>query len=443
MSILGYIKNNLNDLPYPVGKVIANLPQGIKPGFGNSYLSKKNDIVLSESFNRLEIESFVFSKVKFISEYAYNNVPFYNQIYRENDVNPSRFRSFEDIYELPIIRKSDLQSVDIEYRSSERKSRYVVNTGGSSGKPLSFYIEPSSIPHEWAHMHTIWERVGFDSSCLRVVFSGRSDFSEVLKYDSVRHQLNVNIYSGWENIAEKLLLCHEYYKPRYLHGYPSAIFDFVLWLDRHKHPLLKIFQRSIDAIFLGSEFPSPQQRERVEQLLNIETISWYGHTERAVLAGEIEKNSYQPFITYGFSEANNTGDSFSLVSTSYYNLASPFIRYDTEDLIKPKLCNGFLTSFNIESGRSGDHILDKFGRKIFLTALIFGRHHKLFDYCSFLQVEQKVAGHAKIYFVRSSSIELTQPSDYFDSMNVNVAFDFFEISEPIRTPSGKVQLLIK
>ncbi|CAK2050558.1 phenylacetate-CoA ligase [Vibrio crassostreae] len=441
--MLSYIKSNLTNLPFSLGKQIAKLPQEFKPGFGKGYKNKRDDIISSQGFNKSELELFVFSRVKFISEYAYNNVPFYHDLYRENGVNPNRLSCFNDILELPIVKKSDLQNVDIEYRSSKRKSRYIVNTGGSSGTPLSFYIEPSSIPHEWAHMHTIWERIGFEPSSLRVVFAGRSDISDVLQYDSARHQLNVNIYSGWEVIAEQLLLKYKHYRPRYLHGYPSAMFDFILWLDKNQHPLLGAFKNSIDAIFLGSEYPSPQLRDKVEILLDARSISWYGHTERAILAGEVEKQSYEPFITYGFTEANNSNGVFSLMSTSYYNLASPFIRYDTEDIISPTFHDGLLIKFNIESGRSGDYILDNSGAKIFLTALIFGRHHKLFDYCSFLQVEQTVAGYAKVYFVRSNHTQIIHPASLFDSLNVNVIFDFCEINEPIRTPSGKVQLLIK
>ena len=50
----------------------------------------------------------------------------------------------------------------------------MVNTGGSSGESLNFYILPSSIPLEWAHMHTIWEVLGFRTWKPKLYFGGRN-----------------------------------------------------------------------------------------------------------------------------------------------------------------------------------------------------------------------------------------------------------------------------
>lgn len=68
--------------------------------------------------------------------------------------------------------------------------------GGSSGEPLEFYVEPNSVGHEWAHMHSIWAQVGFKQSHLRIVFGGRSNVKNVVQYDLARHQINVDLYSG-------------------------------------------------------------------------------------------------------------------------------------------------------------------------------------------------------------------------------------------------------
>ena len=443
MSILTVIKDNFSNLPYSIGNKIAALPIELKPGFGFKYSKRKKEISNFEVLEQNKKEMFIFERVKNIAVFANRNIPFYRDIYRENNVNPEKFTNFNDISNLPIIRKSDLQSVDIEYRSSFQKSRYIVNTGGSSGNPLSFYIESNSIPHEWAHMHTIWERIGFNPNSLRLVFSGRSNVKDIIQYDSVRHQLNIDIYAGWNVIADKLFLMMKYYNPKYLHGYPSAIFDFIFWLDENSHPLLEIFRDKIESIFLGSEYPSPYLRDEVEKLINAKTISWYGHTERAILAGEINKGQYCPFLSYGFSEAKNNNGKYHLISTSYYNLASPFIRYDTEDLIVPKYNNNLLEYFHIESGRNGEYILDKIGIKVYLTALIFGRHHALFDYCSNIQVKQTIKGFASIFYVKRNSNIKIQAFELFDTSNIDIEFKFIETSEPLKTNSGKVQLLIK
>src|SRR5690606_3399393 len=140
----------------------------------------------------------------------------------------------------------------------------------------------------WAHMHHIWSALGFKQHDLKVVFGGRADVRDVAQYDSARHQVNVDLYKGWPIIADKLIGVFKKYSPSYLHGYPSSIFDFVIWLDSNKHPLLDVLRQSIKGMFLGSELPAPPLREEVERLLNCRSVSWYGHTERSILAYEKE-----------------------------------------------------------------------------------------------------------------------------------------------------------
>jgi len=324
-----------------------------------------------------------------------------------------------------------------------RSSRSLENTGGSSGEPLNFYVEPSSIPHEWAHMHKIWRRVGYRPRDLKIVFGGRSTIQNVLDYDALRHHFAADIYAGWAAVADKIMALPFYSRPKFLHGYPSAIFDFVQWLEAQRHPLLAILRSEIEGLLLGSEYPSPEVRIKTEKLLDCSSASWYGHTERAVLAFEDEEKSlYRPFLTYGFVEAASNEDGQRLIGTAYYNHASPFIRYDTGDLVEADVVEGVVESFRIVKGRSGDFIEDKYGNKVFLTGLIFGRHHRIFDYCRHIQVAQDTPGSAIIYVVPKGA----EPDNWdalFDRTNVHLDFTFRPVAEPFRTPAGKIPLLVK
>lgn len=446
MNYLNFVKNNFTKLPYPIGKVVSYIPYEYRPGLRNIYTARKAEMSEVETYDNEAYKKFVFLRTKKIATYAYQHIPFYRELYKTNNVSPDLFADFSDLKDLPIINKSDLQEVPLEFRSNLSVKGSLANTGGSSGAPLSFYIQPDSIPHEWAHMHTIWHKLGYKQSDLKIVFGGRANVKNIIEYDAVRHQLTVDIYQSAEKIADKLYTMMRFFKPKYLHGYPSAIFDFVIWLDINCHPLLNVFRNTIKGMFLGSEYPSPQLRTRVESLLKAKSVSWYGHTERAILA--YEKNSefnYSPFITYGFAEALETSNSndFELVGTSYYNYASPLIRYNTNDKIAPTIRDGLLESFQITKGRNGEFILDIDGNKIYLTALIFGRHHNIFNYAQHIQVKQVKKGEATIYI--SSEKELS--NDFIianmDLTNVNIKFNLIVISSPIKTKASKVPLLIK
>lgn len=445
MSYISFAKQHLTRIPYSFGKYIALVPYGIRPGMSTIYPLRKSEIANFNEFNSEKYKHFIFEKVKNISVYAYTHIEFYKKFYKASGVNPNQFSHFNNLFELPIISKAELQAVPIEERSNMQLKKSIANTGGSSGQPLSFYIEPSSIPHEWAHMHTIWAKLGYKQNDLKIVFGGRADVKNTMEYDAVRHQLTIDIYKNPQQIADTLLGNFQKYKPKYLHGYPSAIFDFIIWLDLNKHPLLAILKQYIQGMFLGSEFPSPILRKKVEELLSCSSVSWYGHTERAVLAYEKdEQYTYSPFVSYGFAEAiKNEQDDFSLVATTYHNYASPLIRYDTSDLIEPNTQDGLLVDFKISSGRNGEYVLDRHLNKIYLTALIFGRHHSIFDYVQHVQVKQIEAGKVTFYITSSHNYSHEFLIDKMDLSNVDLEFSFEVIQSPIKTAAAKVPLLIK
>lgn len=446
MSYISFIKNNFTRVPYRVGQYVSYLPYGYRPGISRIYKQRKHDISSLSVFDQEEYKSFVFPRMKHIAVNAYKNIPFYKELYTQNDVNPERFTSFEDLTSLPIVCKSDLQSVPLEFRSNLNIDKSIANTGGSSGQPLSFYIQSDSVAHEWAHMHTIWGKLGYKQSDLKIVFAGRADVRGVVDYDAVRHQLTVDIYKSPKQIADTLYKVFNKFKPKYLHGYPSAIFDFIIWLEVSDHPLLEVFKNNIKGIFLGSEYPHPQLREKVERILKCNSVSWYGHTERAVLAYEkSEKYSYSPFPSYGFSEAVdlNRDQVYELIGTSYYNFASPLIRYNTNDLIEPKFTYSILTEFKISQGRSGEYVTDINGNKVYLTALLFGRHHEIFNYVQHIQIKQISMGKVRLYITTDDRHPEAFLINKMDLNNVNIEFEFKIISSPIKTNAAKVPLLIR
>lgn len=442
MSIAVFLKNNLKNIPPSIGKQINKIPYGVRPGIGKIYTQRKQEISQNE---RIDQKKFVFERVKALVEHSYNNIKFYKEYYDKNNFHPSQLMSFDDIVKIPVITKAILNEYPLEDRSFPVPGRYIVNTGGSSGTPFGFYIEPSSMGHEWAHMHTIWEKLGYKPSDLKIVFGGRSDVSSLVEYDVVRNHFAIDIYADYKPVCEKLKQILKKHAIKYLHGYPSSIYDFAIYCENNDKEVTELLRKNLVGAFLGSEYPHKHYREKIETVFGIKTISWYGHTERAILAYEKYSHfEYYPFLTYGYTEVlkNQVGEN-ELISTSYYNFASPLIRYNTEDLVEnPKYNNGILESFQILKGRNGEFVQDLNGKNINLTGLIFGRHHQLFNFSKFIQVKQLEVGHIEINYV-SDQIDEATAATLFDQANLNFKLSFKKIPEPIRSVSGKVSLLIK
>ena len=139
-------------------------------------------------------------------------------------------------------------------------------------------------------------------------------------------------------------------------------------------------------------------------------------------------------MTYGLAEVEDG----HLLGTSYHNFDMPLIRYDTGDLVE-EVDGGF----KIKEGRNGDFIEDKNGKKIPLTALIFGRHHKAFDVADYVQIAQTEPGKATLVVSGSQNVLVGKPmSELFDLTNVAIDFDMELVDKPIRTAAGKLKLKV-
>ena len=204
MSLAIFLKNNLKSIPPQVGLRINKIPYSLRPGLGRVYRERKKQLAVFDFLSETEKKKFIFNRLFKLSNYAYEKIKFYREFYDLKSFNPKTLSSFDDIQRIPIINKTVLNNYAIEERSTNRKGRYIVNTGGSSGSPFSLYIEPTSMGHEWAHMHHIWEKLNYQPTDLKLVFGGRSDLKNPVEYDVVRNHFAVDIYADYNIVAGRL-----------------------------------------------------------------------------------------------------------------------------------------------------------------------------------------------------------------------------------------------
>ncbi len=427
------IKSIFEKIPPSIGVPFSNIPFSIR--LGRQYAQKKSKIQyfldLGEEQKGLYIEKSFGELLHFFSE----NLDFYRSLL------PSKLElSFSNV---PIISKTTLKTVSIDERSVRKFAFAKFNTGGTSGRPLDFFLEKGYYAREWSHMHFLWERIGYKYNQPKITIRGKK-LNSLIQYNYNQNEFLLDAYADLKNSDFEILLkVFKRYKPTFIHGYPSSIFYFIKSVEMRYPTLFEFLQKTIKGIMFSSEYPAPLYRKYIEEAITENTISWYGHTEAVILAGELyNKYEYVPFLSYGLAEAININGCYHLVGTCFANKASPFIRYDTEDLIEPNFSNsGYLNSFRVKEGRIGEFVIDNKGNLISLTGLIFGKHHKLFDFIDFLQVKQPSPGKLTVYF--SSKLEIQFPDILFDTSNILIDFSFEQYKEPIKTSLGKVPLLIK
>lgn len=425
-----------------LGSRINRLPYTLLPKIGRLYNHYRRSI--SNYNNETNKKEYIFSNIHQVVEYALNNIEFYRTFYKSKGFTFEQLQSFDDISKIPLLTKGDLLNVPIDERSVLIPNIKIVNTGGSTGVPLSLYKSSDSRIKEMAFYHSAWSKLGYSKDKIRMQFVGRQK-STGLKYELARNEFRVSVYEPFQDLLKSLSIVNKRRVVEFIQGYPSVIYEFALYCMMHPEEYSKsMLNNSLKGIFFNSEYPQPLFLQTIKDFFCVPVIASYGHTEGVVLAFDYGFG-YMVNQAYGYAEAVEMKDGVHLVGTTYDNFASPLIRYDTDDLMDDiTIDSGILQSFKMTTGgRIGQYVEDKEGKKLSLTGLIFGKHHDLFDYCSQLQVSQKNRGEIIIYYVPIRELPSNiPPSQLFDSAGLKLDISFKKIDQPIKTTSGKVLLLV-
>ena len=312
--------------------------------------------------------------------------------YRELQDTVSRLRPFEALKAFPLVSKADLAENLQHYlpRGFEHIPHYACATGGSSGNQLHFYVDDDSHAVEMAFMHRQWMRVGYTTRARKATFRGvpfpNLRPGEYWQANPIYHELQFSPFHLSESTMSAYIEKLFRFKPQFLHGYPSALIllaEYVLRNDIDVSPL------PLRAVLLGSEPVYPGQHETLERAFCCRAYSWYGHSERAVLAGECEEDrAYHVFPDYGVAEIltkdgrpAEPGERGEITGTGLLNRAMPFIRYRTEDIARKRApecgCGRHWDRFDAVEGRKQEYVVGRTGARISPTAL--NMHSAVFD----------------------------------------------------------------
>lgn len=283
-------------------------------------------------------------------------------------------------------------------------------------------------------MHTIWKKLGYRYTDLKLAIRGKNLGKRPFAYNPVHNEYIINTYLAVKDYADELKRLFEKRHPKWFHGYPSSIYQFILECEGAlgADGTRQLFN-GVVGLLLSSEYPHPYMLKKFGEY-GLKWVSWYGHSEMAILAWADAQMVYHPFVTYGLAEVQDG----HLLGTGYHNFDMPLIRYDTGDLVE-EVPGGF----RVKEGRSGDFVEDKNGKLIPLTALIFGRHHKAFDVADHVQIRQPEAGKATLVVSGSrDALAGLAMHELFDLTNVAIDFEMEIVDKPIRTAAGKLKLKV-
>ena len=426
-----------NYIPFCVGRWAVNIPFSWR--LGKEYTKTMNKI---QEYNLLSLDeknAYILSKLNKIISYATTKFDVYYKLYSEHGLVGKKLKYLDDFIQYPIITKEMVR------RFTGFNGAMRVNTGGTSGEPMSFFLDKYAFAREWAHMHYLWQLRGYNHTDIKITLRGKNIGNKGIVYNPVHNEFIINTYKPVFSLKDELLTLFSKHEIKYVHGYPSTIYGFFKELEECLNVYEKdiITNKGLTCLF-GSEFPLLYMIQYLQNNWMFNYLSWYGHSEMAVLAVDNENNQqYKPLQTYGHVEVEDD----MLIGTSYNNFDMPLIRYDTGDRVKAeKDISGNVKYFQIEGGREGDYVIDRKGKKISLTALIYGRHHKVFDIAKYVQVSQEKNGKVILYITldegMKTKINSNTVDDLFDLTYVDIEYAFKFLDTPVRSKVGKLRLKI-
>ncbi|MHB2266469.1 phenylacetate--CoA ligase family protein [Aliihoeflea sp. PC F10.4] len=335
-----------------------------------------------------------------------------------------------------------------------------VTTGGSSGKPLPFYLDRDRSPTEYAFIMDLWDRAGCGPDEWRASFRGWNIDAASRQPFEVEHglrQLRLSVfrmqpddmarYAG--EIARRGI--------RFLQGYPHAIAKFAAFVARHDLPM----RHDIAAVMLHSEPLYPEYSSTIEQAFpNAKLLPFYGLSEKCAFGSPVPDRPgvYEMNPLYGLTELLDDDDApvtepgrrGRLVSTGLQFMGMPFIRYETGDratLIElPEEANGHCLRVADIVPREGHlFLVTRSNQFIPAHTMMMGDHEV--DAISEFQYEQHRAGEVKMRLVPAEGAQASTIEAYIRKANERLGGELVLIPEIVSaiplTSRGKLRIVIQ
>jgi phenylacetate-CoA ligase len=463
---------NLEDLLYPFLNSYKRSPQSIKNVAGGIYSLLPENIIYGRkylqfidlikrglSFTKEDFEAYEWEQLSDVLDIAFTSIPFYQSLYAEYGIKRNQIQNFKDFTLLPLINKEMIKENLNSFTSSKFSNQKLkMNTGGSSGSPLEFFIHKGiTRPKERAFLNAYFQSLGYNRAQKSITFRGDVvPGKDIYMYDPIRKNYIFSSYRITEKTLNKIILNLNKIKPDFLFGYPSVVYDLSNLIISESQLELNI---SLKGIILLSEKLFDFQIKKIEEAFKTKVNSYYGHSERLILGYKCSNcNNYLMDRLYGYAELVDKNDQIidankagRIIGTGFHNFVMPLIRYDTNDIScfaheKCDRCGSRKSKiFGDIEGRTSDYLIGSDYRKISITGIIFGQHLDEFKSISKFQLTQHVPGEVNFNIVAKKRLS---PKDHqslkrkIESASDNtILVSVNYVDELEKSPSGKFQYL--
>jgi phenylacetate-CoA ligase len=354
--------------------------------YGGRFAEFRALMLESEWWGRSRMTAWQDERLRTIINHAYENVPYYRELFTKHGIQPHKFRGQEDLPKIPVLTRATLRSrlKDLISRKHPLRTLAEGHTSGTTGSPLELYyssdmlhVNYAALDRQYRWAGTNLGRGGDKVAMLRgnVIVPLGQKGPPFWRLNAVHNQL---LLSNFHLTPENLPSYFEALRSHgscILDGYPSSVYVLAkVLLNRGERLPLR-------AVLTSSETLFDFQRAAIEEAFQCRIFDYFGAAERVVFAVECDRHSGHHLCEeYGFAEVLDAehrpvpaGSEGYLVGTTLHNLGMPLIRYQTSDLsalkTQPCACGRPLTLMEDVATKAEDLLKLADGRLISPSAL--------------------------------------------------------------------------
>jgi len=311
-------------------------------------------------------------------------VPYYKALFTRVGFDVRQLHKLADLARLPLLDKADMRNRQDDFKSPSSGPLKRMNTGGSSGEPLIFFVGRDRVSHDVAAKWraTRWWGVDIGDKEMVVWGSpielGAQDKVRLVRDKLLRSELLPAFNLSEQGLREAVDRIRSY-RPRMLFGYPSAL---TLIAKHAEASGVKLDKLGIRVVFVTSEMLYPDQRVTMQRVYGCPVANGYGGRDAGFIAHECPSGrmhiSAEDIIVETVDSQGmpvTAGQAGEIVVTHLATGDFPFIRYRTGDMgvlsDEQCPCGRGLPILSEVQGRATDFVIAPDGTLMHGLALIY------------------------------------------------------------------------
>ncbi|MGY1457327.1 phenylacetate--CoA ligase family protein [Luteimonas sp. A534] len=361
-----------------------------------------------------------------------------------------------DLDSFPILEKTKLLEGLDRIATVKPEEALVSHTGGTTGASMKVYYTLDDMQERFALLDHFRGTYGYKLGKRVAWFSGKSlatqrdvekghcyrdDLINKIRFFSTFHISKKNFDHYWEAL--------EKFKPRYMIGFPSSIYDIAV--VARERGLKASYE--VQAVFPTAETVLPMHREVIGAVFNTRLIDQYASSEGAPFILECPHGRLHIHPLSGVFEVidseGNPAPEGEILVTSFTTHGTPLVRYRIGDRIKLSdsgstcVCGSVFPMVDWIDGRTSDFIWSPENGRINLGNL--SNSTKDVDGIHCFQVIQDDPSRIEVHVVGSTDFDDKQEQAFLAALRARIGnameVHLRRVDEIPREKSGKFRIV--